>query len=129
MIIYKATNLINGKCYVGQTTKDFEKYKNSHIKNALNGYEKTFYDAIRKHGKDNFKWEILKENIKDKLMLNLMETFMIMVHHSHISESGYNKTWGGDGGPCSEETKEKIRQSLIGKEFTDERKKNVKIHL
>ncbi len=104
MIIYKITNLINGKCYVGQTIQNFKKYKNDHIKNALNkkdikhGYEKPFYDALRKYGCDVFQWEILKDNITDLLMLNLMETFMIMVHGSHYTEGGYNLTWGGEGG-------------------------------
>ncbi len=103
MIIYKATNIVNGKSYIGKTTKNFEKYKKSHIKYALNerdikyGHEKIFYDAIRKYGFENFQWEVIKE-CKNELMLNLMETFMIMVHHSHISEGGYNMTWGGDGG-------------------------------
>lgn len=94
-IIYKAINQVNGKAYIGQTTKDFEKYKNCHIKRALRGKKKTFYDAIRLYGIENFTWEILKNNINDGLMLDIMETFMIMVHHSHASENGYNMNWGG----------------------------------
>jgi len=53
MIIYKATNLINDKCYVGKTTQDFEKYKNKHIREAINEYDikkenpKIFYDAMK----------------------------------------------------------------------------------
>jgi group I intron endonuclease len=124
MIIYKATNIVNGKCYIGKTTRNFEKYKNNHIKNALNEidikkkHKKVFYDAIRKYGKDNFKWEILKDNINDILILNVMETFMIMIHHAHISVHGYNVTWGGEGTNGyhhTEKTKLLIKTRKIGK--------------
>lgn len=124
-IIYKATCLINRKCYIGKTNnlkeriiyhKKCSKSKNKKFKNIL------FYKAIRKYGFDNFKWEILKEC--DTLeILNLLETFMIMVHHSHISEGGYNMTWGGDGGdiftynPKKEQIREKHRQNLMGNRY------------
>lgn len=118
-IIYKATNIVNGKSYVGQTIKDFEKYKNGHIKIALNesdikrGHRKTFYDAIRKYGKNNFTWEILKE-CNDKLILNIMETFMVMVHHSHYTENGYNMTWAGESNP--------IQSPIVRKKISDKAK-------
>lgn len=128
-VIYKATNLINGKCYIGQTIR-FKKRKYDHIFWSINELDNFyFHNSIRKHGVGNFSWEIIYE-CDDKLLLNVMETFKIMTHHSHVSEGkGYNLTWGGDviyGRPCSEETKEKIRQTQLGKHITDEtRIKNV----
>jgi len=117
-IIYKATCVINGKCYIGQTIQEFNDRHRDHSQNAFgekypNNY---FHNAIRKHGWDNFTWEVLKE-CDDLLMLNLMETFMIMVHKSHMSENGYNMTWGGDGSygrKQTNETKEKIRLANTG---------------
>lgn len=107
-IIYKATNLINGKCYIGQTSKTLDKRKHEH---QIGVKKYPFQNAINKYGYDNFEWEILCE-CEDKLILNIRETMKIIVEHSHISEGGYNLTWGGDGqikGWCpSEETRRKM---------------------
>ena len=58
MLIYKATNLINGKIYIGMTTKTLEHRVKVHKRDSqrLNTY---FYQAIRKQGFDNFKWEVI----------------------------------------------------------------------
>lgn len=103
MIIYQVTNLINNKCYIGKTY-NLQKRKTKHKYNAYKEKdgkycnETYFYNAIRLYGFKNFQFTILKDNITDPLILNIMETFMIMVHHSHHTEGGYNLTWGGDGG-------------------------------
>jgi group I intron endonuclease len=125
-IIYKATNLINGKCYIGQTTRGFEKRVREH--NNLSGNTKGYYfhNAVRKYGKDNFEWEILCE-CESKTMLDIMETFKIMVNHSHISEGGYNLTWGGEGSiglKLSEETKERMRYERRNRVYTNEYREN-----
>jgi len=96
-IIYKATNSINGDAYVGQTIGTFKTRKKAHRGTSERDVDNYyFHNAIGQYGYENFKWEILKE-CNDGLMLDLMETFMIMVHHSHMSENGYNMNWGGDG--------------------------------
>jgi group I intron endonuclease len=116
--LYKATNLINGKCYIGQTIEYVSVRKSKHLyevfKKETSCY---FHNALRKYGIDNFKWETIYQ-CNDKLMLNLMETFKIMVNHSHRSENGYNLTWGGDccsGFKLSEATKQKISKNRKGK--------------
>jgi group I intron endonuclease len=127
-IIYKATNLINGKCYIGKTS-NLIKRKSRHKDNALNSKKSTyFYNAIRKYKWDNFKWEVLCE-CDDELILNVMETMKIIVNNSHWTEGGYNLTWGGDGCPLSEETKRKISIATKGKkkpERTDEHKRKIR---
>jgi len=50
MIIYKSTNLVNGKFYVGQDSKNYPDYYGSGLILKI---------AIDKYGKDNFKKEIL----------------------------------------------------------------------
>ena len=107
-IIYKSTNLINGKCYIGKTITSLTKRKNNHIytskkfnengKCSKDEYRCYFYNALNKYGIENFKWEIIYE-CDDELILNIMETMKIIVNHSHRSEGGYNITWGGEG--CS----------------------------
>jgi group I intron endonuclease len=122
-IIYKATNLINGKIYIGKTIQKFVRRKNNHIRHASNNLDNFyFHNAIRKYGIENFKWEIIYE-CNDGLLLNLMETMKIIINHSHVSEGGYNMTWGGDGQfgrICSDETKRNISKKLKGRKLTDE---------
>jgi hypothetical protein len=83
--------------------------------------------AIRKYGWQAFDWEILCK-CNDKLTLNLMETFKIMVNHSHYTDYGYNVTWGGDGisgFKWSEESKQKQRERNLGKTLTVQHKINI----
>jgi group I intron endonuclease len=110
-IIYKATNLINGKCYVGKTTKTLEERIKGHF--DIVRYKKPsyyFHKALLKYGDENFKWEILC-SCDDELLLNIRETMKIIVEHSHVSENGYNMTWGGEG--------------VSGYKFTDNQKKKM----
>jgi group I intron endonuclease len=87
MIIYKTTNLINGKIYVGQDSKNNQKYLGSGI--VLN-------HAIKKYGKDNFKKEILEHCI-DKNDMDEKEKYWISELNSRNRNIGYNITKGGDG--------------------------------
>lgn len=118
-IIYKVTNITNEKCYIGQTIYSLQQRKCAHKNNVKYNRNPTsaFYNAIRKYGWDNFKWEIIKE-CDSKEMLNIMETFMIIVYKSFILEKGYNLTWGGDsniGYRHSDKEKEKRRIRQLGK--------------
>ncbi|MFC1643656.1 GIY-YIG nuclease family protein [Chlamydiota bacterium] len=76
MIIYKAKNKINGKCYIGQTTGTLIQRKSQHIKTAYNDIRNRnyFHWAIREWGKDNFTWKVLC-NCSDKKELNSKEKY------------------------------------------------------
>ena len=94
--IYKFTNIINGHSYIGQSI-DIESRKKSHYQRAFcntasnKEYEKAFYRALRKYGKENFSFEILK--ICDKEELNYWEIYYIDYYDTY--KNGYNEDEGG----------------------------------
>ena len=89
--IYKITNTINNKIYIGQTTN----FKNR-MKQHINGKRSVISKAIRKYGKDNFLFEIIDsvDNIDDA---NVLEKFYIEYYNS-ITPNGYNIAEGGLNG-------------------------------
>ncbi len=101
--IYKATNLINGKSYIGFDSA-WPKRKNRHLENANYNREGKFYDAIRKYGCDKFQWEILYQSEDKEHTLNVMEPYFIKEHNTF--RQGYNMTEGGEG--CFGATSNKI---------------------
>lgn len=95
-LIYKVTNLINGKIYIGQTTTSLEQRKKEHEYRASRGDRQTyFYNALNLYGNQNFKWEIIEYNI-DFNELNNREEYWISYYKSNVKEFGYNMTKGGD---------------------------------
>lgn len=88
--IYKTTNLINGKIYIGQLTR-IDKYKKDYFGSGVK-----IRAAIKKYGAENFKREILLEcdNQDD---LNEAEIFFIKEYKSQNSKIGYNIAEGGKG--------------------------------
>lgn len=95
MLIYKVTNLRNGKAYIGQTTR------NSHTPRWLEHQHRfaltPLSAAIRKYGAENFKFEILIAGVPDKPTLDLLEMRLIKIHQTRTPR-GYNLTDGGDHG-------------------------------
>lgn len=91
--IYKATNRINGKSYIGQTV-DYR----SRVWQHQRCYEKEkckFHDAIQGFGFDNFDWEILK-TCENKKEADQSERYYIEYYNSY--RDGYNENKGGVGG-------------------------------
>jgi group I intron endonuclease len=92
-IIYLITNKVNGKTYVGKTTKSLEERFKRHMYNCKEG-NTYLYKAMRKHGSENFKAEILEETSPEKL--DKQERYWILKLTPE-----YNMTSGGDGGNTS----------------------------
>lgn len=111
MVIYKTTNLINGKIYIGQTHNLSDKYI---------GSGKNLKRAIKKYGKENFTKDVIEYCDSDD-QLNEREKYWITYYNSKDKNIGYNLTYGGQTGwykNCkhSEETKRKIGEGVQNSE-------------
>jgi predicted transcriptional regulator len=94
-IIYKATNIENGKVYIGQTVKSLNERKYNHFKTARsNTTHKHFASALKKWGNDNFIWEEI-DHADTKGELDEKEVDWIWFHNSTNRNHGYNKSVGG----------------------------------
>ena len=119
MIIYKATNKINGKSYIGQTTKPLEERIRGHLKSNKNIY---FHLELKKYS-DNFEWSIL-ENCSSKDELNIKEIYYIKYYDS-FGENGYNSTSGGHYFKMTDEIRKKLSDSHKGYTPTDETRRRL----
>ena len=94
-IIYKITNKVNGKVYIGQTKTPLNQRMNKHYSRANCIEDITGIDAaIRKYGKENFDVEIIDTCTEEQL--DDLERFYIAKYDSY--ENGYNLTRGGQDG-------------------------------
>jgi len=109
--IYRTTNTINGKFYIGKTTKPNSNYL---------GSGRGISNAIKKYGKQNFKYETL-EVCNDEVELNEKEIYWIDKLNAYESQDSYNSTRGGEGGdtlsnhPRYDEIGKKISEYHTGK--------------
>ena len=94
--IYLITNNINGKMYVGQTSKTVSQRFKMHVHDSYRNnerYNSALHRAIRKYGESNFKVETLEEcNIE---ILGDREVYWI--NRLNTFKDGYNMTLGGEG--------------------------------
>lgn len=97
--IYKITNLVNGKSYVGQSIDiehRFDEHKRVAFKETNKSYDYPLYKSMRKYGLQSFSFDVIE--ICDEMDLDEKEIFYISYFNSHIHQNGYNLTLGGDGG-------------------------------
>lgn len=93
--IYKVTNTINGKSYIGQSTDIHRRWRNEITDSKCvnsHSYDYPLMRAFRKYGVDNFKFEIIEECDSDEL--NQREMYWIDYFDTFFN--GYNQTLGGD---------------------------------
>lgn len=114
--IYRITNNINGKTYIGQhkyidESNPMGKYKGS----GLN-----LHRAYKKYGEDNFTTEILYSRIRDKATVNAMEIYAIEKYRPE-----YNIAKGGQGGDLGPEVRTRISKALKGKKLSEETRRKI----
>ena len=114
--IYKITNLIAGKSYIGWTSKGVPQRWRQHVRAATKGGDnRKFYNAIRKYGADV--WDIIVlGTATDKAHACEIERKFIAEFNTY--HNGYNSTTGGDGNRgmvMSVEANRKRSEALKGK--------------
>jgi len=118
--IYKITNLVNGKIYIG-CSKDIEHRWQTHIK--AKSKNTAIHCAINKYGKDKFGFEVLLEC--PNICFDYWEKKYISDYNT-MTPNGYNLTNGGMYKVIlSEESKAKFKKSTIGRKRSDEARKNM----
>ena len=123
-VVYKAVNKINGYIYIG-ITNNFKQRIREH-KSCANSdnyrYKSRFYNAIRKYGFENFKFEII-ETVEDRKILEEREIYWIAYYNSTDKNIGYNITTGGTGGKTHDVFGE--NNPMYGKRYTEEEKRRI----
>jgi len=93
--IYRATNVVNGKIYIGYTCCIRSRIK-SHKSKSRKGSNNAFHRALRKYGEEKFKWDVIYQSKDQSHTLNVMEPYFINEYMS-FRDCGYNMTPGGEG--------------------------------
>lgn len=96
-LIYKITCNINNKCYIGKTNDLDARIKQHRIKAKNNRQPSYIHNAITKHGFDNFKIEVLLDNIENEDVAYNIEAAYISNYQSNNPDFGYNISPGGRG--------------------------------
>ena len=105
--VYKITNTVNGKVYIGQTIRkpEVRMYEHFHV----DGKSPYLKNAIAKYGKDAFSFEVLHEAFD--LLLDYFEVEAIAKYNS-LAPDGYNLETGGKSNQSvSEATRIKMSKS------------------
>ena len=99
--IYKITNLVNGKMYIGKTEciDPYQRWKTHLEDSKKKSIHRPLYNAMQKYGTDNFEFEVIqREDNSDKLCE--LEKYYIQKYNTYVrfdNSNGYNATLGGDG--------------------------------
>ena len=121
MQIYKITNIINNKIYIGKDTSNNPSYFGSGI--LIN-------KSIKKYGIENFAKEILEECDNNEILCE-KEKYWIKQYNSTNLQIGYNITEGGDGGdtfsnnPNQLGIRKKISDTMKTRVFTEKHRFNL----
>lgn len=117
--IYKITNKINGKSYIGQSVRIEKRWANHRYRafqDFYPEYESPLYRAIRKYSIDNFTFEIIEEC----LVADLDKRERYWIAHYDTFYNGYNQTLGGENGASlTYSSKETIAGIIEDLETTD----------
>ena len=120
--VYKITNTVNQKSYIGISIREPEKDR---IKDHLSGNgNRIIARSVKKYGKNVFTYEILEANVFDEFLPDLEVAYI--ANYNTIAPHGYNLTSGGDNHKkLSEETRKKISEARKGKTFSVETRKKI----
>lgn len=124
--IYKITNNITGKSYIGFTSKNPKERFKTHCNAAKSGSETHFHRAIRKYGEDVWSISILETSSDKNFLLEKREDYHIKSHTNL-----YNMAPGGKGGDLSQFIdyknlpKNKGGYKIVGRRVSEEGRKKI----
>jgi group I intron endonuclease len=130
--IYKITNILNGKVYIGFDIS-YPKRIRQHLNDSKRGFKSPLCEDIRNCGWENFTTELIYQSLDSEHCLKVMENYFILENNS--LENGYNRTLGGNGSLGSPRPKDilwrenhsqimKTNNPRKGYVFSDDEKKN-----
>lgn len=128
MVVYKITNKINGKAYIGQTTESLRRRWSRHCREE--SHCTVLKNAIKKYGREAFSVKTLftTDSMQD---LNHMESYFINKFNS-LTPNGYNMTSGGSNPAATLEVKRKLsilnsgeNHPMFGKQHSEYSKKKI----
>lgn len=111
--IYKITNIVNGKVYIGQSIDVYDRWYQHKYEAHRDRYNTLLYKAMRKYGIEKFEFEVIEECFPDKL--SDLEQYYINYYHAYIgfeNSNGYNMTIGGEGISGYTQTDEHIEKRV-----------------
>jgi len=119
--VYIATNLKNGKIYIGKTTYGLIARKAGHASSAKRGVGSVFCCALRKYGADGFSWAELFFSDDEKTLYDA--EISLIADYKLSGFTLYNMSTGGDGPTGivrTTEQREAIRQRMLGSRMPPE---------
>jgi len=127
-IVYKITNLITSKVYVGYTSLTVQQRWEQHKSESLKGSKYKFHKEIKDYFDDNL-WKLeIVEDFNSSFFAKACEIYCIDKFDSF--KNGYNSTKGGDafyGHRHSLETRQKMSYDRKGRKHTDESKRKISL--
>ena len=102
--------------YVGLTTVSVLERWKKHLENSRNNSNFALHQALRKYGEQNFTIEVIEEN--NNSLLGEREQYWIKYYKTHVSDGGYNMTYGGE--TAADSLKKKCYQYDIAGNFLKE---------
>lgn len=111
-LIYKITNNITKKSYIGKTTRTLAIRLAEHKRDCKNytGTTIPLYNAVQQYGWDQFIIEVIEDNILDENIDEKEQQYIILYN---TYQDGYNATIGGDGGRTSSKLTEHDALEII----------------
>ena len=124
MNVYKITNLINNKIYIGVTKKDIAIRFKEHVAKSKTSSRNSLHNAILKYGEESFSISLIESCSKEKAF----EKEMLLIKEFDLMKCGYNETPGGESGPSiikwSKEFIENVLNDYINSSIKEAAKKN-----
>lgn len=121
-VIYKITNQVNNKIYIGQTVQPLHERLRRHA--SKYSMCRKLHNSIQKHGINNF---IIEEIDTTDTQEKVDELEKFYIKTLNTIEAGYNLKEGGANGLLSDETKEKISESLQGHIVSEDTKQKLSL--